>query len=108
MAKKAIPTFWSAAGHGKTQKSAKNRRVFGIKSGLDSTVVPKGAIIQLCQIADAPIYLKLFKNLGFHWGLLSSWTISDHLFTFQSSCLYQLSCYFVMEAVQFFLGHFTI
>jgi hypothetical protein len=52
MAKQAMPTFWSAAGHGKTlkitQKSAKNRRVFGIKSGLDSPVVHKGAIVQLC------------------------------------------------------------
>jgi hypothetical protein len=57
-----MPTFWSAASHGKTlkrtQKSAKNRRVFGIKSGLDSTVVHKGAIVQLCLIADAQIYLK--------------------------------------------------
>jgi hypothetical protein len=71
-----MPTFWTADGQGKTlkshQKSAKNRRVLGIKSGLDTCFAHFCSYIQLCQVDKSHIYLKQLENMCSFLFLLSS------------------------------------
>jgi hypothetical protein len=49
-----MSTFWSAAGHGKTlkkhKKSAKNRRVIGIKTGLDTSFAHFCSYVRLFKV----------------------------------------------------------
>jgi hypothetical protein len=59
-------TFWSAAGHGKTlkkhKKSAKNRRVIGIKTGLDTSFAHFCSYVRLFRVYYGQIDLKQLKN----------------------------------------------
>jgi hypothetical protein len=84
--KQAIPTFWSAAGHGKTlkrtPKSAKNRRVLGIQSGLDTSFAHLCSYIQLCQVDRSHIYLQQLENLCSFLFSLSSPVICQKIVVF--------------------------